>query len=84
MPVLVMFALYVMFYFVLSRTLFGAHLYAMGGNTKAAWLSGLRVERIRIGAFVLAGLLAGLGGVCRWRGWERPRLRWAMSSCSPF
>ncbi len=62
-PVLVMFALYALFYFVLSRTLFGAHLYAVGSNNKAAWLSGLRVERLRIAAFVLAGLLAGLGGV---------------------
>jgi ribose transport system permease protein len=62
-PVLIMFALYVLFYFVLSRTLFGAHLYAVGSNNTAAWLSGLRVDRVRIGAFVLAGLLAGLGGV---------------------
>jgi ribose transport system permease protein len=63
MPVLIMFALYALFSWVLSRTLFGAHLYAVGSNSKAAWLSGLRVERIRIAAFVLAGLLAGLGGV---------------------
>lgn len=63
LPVLVMFALYTLFYWVLGRTLFGAHLYAVGSNNKAAWLSGLRVERIRIVAFVLAGLLAGLGGV---------------------
>jgi ribose transport system permease protein len=62
-PVLIMFALYTLFYFVLSRTLFGAHLYAVGSNNTAAWLSGLRVEHIRIVAFVLAGLLAGLGGV---------------------
>ena len=62
-PVLVMFVLYGLFYGVLSRTLFGAHLYAVGSNHKAAWLSGLRVERLRIAAFMLAGLLAGLGGV---------------------
>jgi ribose/xylose/arabinose/galactoside ABC-type transport system permease subunit len=63
LPVLIMFALYGLFYLVLSRTLFGAHLYAVGGNHTAAWLSGLRVDGIRIAAFVLAGLLAGLGGV---------------------
>jgi ribose transport system permease protein len=62
-PVMVMFALYAVFYLVLSRTLFGAQLYAVGSNDRAAWLSGLRVDRIRILAFVLAGLLAGLGGV---------------------
>lgn len=63
MPVLMMFALYGLFTVVLSRTLFGAHLYAVGSNAKTAWLSGLHVERIRVTAFVLAGLLAGLGGV---------------------
>jgi ribose/xylose/arabinose/galactoside ABC-type transport system permease subunit len=62
-PIIVMFALYAACSVVLSRTLFGAQLYAVGGNEKAAWLSGLRVDRIRILAFVLAGLLAGVGGV---------------------
>jgi len=62
-PIIVMFGLYVIFYVVLSRTLFGAQLYAVGSNEKAAWLSGLRVDRIRIMAFALAGMLAGVGGV---------------------
>jgi ribose transport system permease protein len=62
-PIIVMFVLYTVFYIVLGRTLFGAQLYAVGSNEKAAWLSGLRVDRIRIMAFVLAGLLAGVGGV---------------------
>jgi len=62
-PIIVMFALYAVFSVVLSRTLFGAQLYAVGSNEKAAWLSGLRVDRIRIMAFVLAGMLAGVGGV---------------------
>ncbi len=62
-PILAMFVLYALFYGVLSRTLFGAQLYAVGSNEKASWLSGLRVDRIRIAAFVLAGALAGVGGV---------------------
>ncbi len=62
-PVLIMFALYALFAWILRRTVFGAHLYAVGGNSAAAWLSGLRVDRLRLMAFVLAGLLAGLGGV---------------------
>ena len=62
-PIIVMFALYAVFYIVLSRTLFGAQLYAVGSNDRAAWLSGLRVDRIRVLAFVLAGMLAGVGGV---------------------
>ena len=62
-PIIVMFVLYAVIYIVLSRTLFGAQLYAVGSNEKAAWLSGLRVDRVRIMAFVLAGVLAGVGGV---------------------
>jgi ribose transport system permease protein len=62
-PIVAMFALYALFSVVLSRTLFGAQLYAVGNNEKAAWLSGLQVDRIRIAAFVLAGMLAGVGGV---------------------
>jgi ribose transport system permease protein len=62
-PIIMMFVLYAVFYIVLSRTLFGAQLYAVGSNEKAAWLSGLRVDRIRILAFVLAGMLAAVGGV---------------------
>jgi ribose transport system permease protein len=62
-PIVVMFVLYALFYVVLSRTLFGAQLYAVGSNEKAAWLSGLRVDRVRIAAFALAGMLAGVGGV---------------------
>jgi len=62
-PIVVMFVLYALFYVVLSRTLFGAQLYAVGSNEKAAWLSGLQVDRVRIAAFVLGGMLAGVGGV---------------------
>jgi len=62
-PVILMFAFYAVFYFVLNRTVFGAHIYAMGNNEKASWLAGIRVDRVKILAFVLAGLLAGFSGV---------------------
>ena len=35
----------------------------MGNNEKASWLAGIRVDRVKILAFALAGLLAGFGGV---------------------
>jgi ribose transport system permease protein len=62
-PVILMFGFYIVFYFILNRTLFGAHLYAIGNNERGSWLSGVRVERVKILAFVVAGLLAGFGGV---------------------
>jgi ribose transport system permease protein len=62
-PVILMFIFYAAFYFVLNRTVYGAHIYAMGNNEKASWLAGIRVDTVRILAFTLAGLLAGFGGV---------------------
>ncbi len=47
---------------VLHRTWIGRHIYAIGKNTGAARFSGVRVTRIRVGLFVLAGLIAALAG----------------------
>jgi ribose transport system permease protein len=49
--------------FVLWRTRFGRHVYAVGGNPEAARLSGVRVELVRTITFGLSGLAAGLAGV---------------------
>jgi D-xylose transport system permease protein len=49
--------------FVLGRTRFGRHLYAVGGNTEAARRAGIDVLRIRISAFVICSGMAGLAGV---------------------
>ncbi|HLF25312.1 MAG TPA: ABC transporter permease [Anaerolineae bacterium] len=62
-PVALMFIFYAVFYFILNRTVYGAQIYALGNNEKAAWLAGIRVDRVKILAFMLAGLLAGFGGV---------------------
>jgi ribose transport system permease protein len=50
-------------HFMLTRTRFGAAIYAVGGNRQAARYSGLAVDRIKIGVFVLAGVLLGLAAV---------------------
>ena len=55
--------LYLLAHFVMTRTIFGRHLYAVGGNLKAAWLCGVPVQRVTVAAFVICGALAGLGGV---------------------
>jgi ribose/xylose/arabinose/galactoside ABC-type transport system permease subunit len=47
---------------ILSKTAFGRRLFAIGGNANAAYLSGVRVDRIRIQAYVLCGGLGGLAG----------------------
>lgn len=61
--VLAMVLLTVLGQFVLKKTRFGTNLYAVGSNFKAAQLSGINTDRTRMGAFVVTGLLAAVGGV---------------------
>jgi D-xylose transport system permease protein len=49
--------------FLLGRTRFGRYVYAIGGNAEAARRAGINLSRIRILAFVLAGLTAGIMGI---------------------
>jgi ribose transport system permease protein len=48
---------------LLSRTTFGRYLYAAGGNAEAARLAGVRINRVRIAAFMASGAAAAIGGV---------------------
>lgn len=49
--------------FVLQRTSFGLHFYAVGGNAEAARRAGINVAAIRIAAFVICSSLAAVGGI---------------------
>ena len=48
---------------LLSRSIFGRYVYAVGGNAEAARLSGIRVDLIRGACFALSGLAAGIAGM---------------------
>jgi ribose transport system permease protein len=61
--VLLMVGLYVLAHLVMTRTVFGRHVYAVGGNSEAARLSGVPVGRVLVLVYLLGGALAGLGGV---------------------
>lgn len=61
--VLVMLALVAAAIVFLDRTRWGRMIYAIGGNQEAARLAGIRVERLRILAYVISGLLAAIGGI---------------------
>ena len=61
--VVLMLLLYGAAHLLMTRTILGRYLYAVGGNAEAARLSGVPVERVRIVAFTFSGALAGLGGV---------------------
>lgn len=53
----------VVFIVVLSRTTFGRRLYAIGSNSLTSYYSGIHVQRIRLIAFTLAGLMAGISAM---------------------
>jgi ribose transport system permease protein len=59
----VMFGLAVFMGFVLRRTVFGVHTYAVGSSEATARLCGVRVPRVKVAIYVLSGLFAGLAGV---------------------
>jgi ribose transport system permease protein len=62
-PVIVMLVVYVAAWFVLERTLYGRHIYAVGGNAEAARLAGVNVKRVITSVYVISGVCAGLAGV---------------------
>jgi len=62
-PVWIMVVLVGVFLVVAKRTRFGRHLYAVGGNARAARLTGLNVDRIKVAVYTLAGALAGVAGL---------------------
>jgi putative multiple sugar transport system permease protein len=59
----VMFALIALYAFVASSTTIGRRIYALGGNEKAARLSGIRTHRLTFYAFLNMGVLAALAGL---------------------
>ncbi|GAA5080314.1 D-xylose transport system permease protein [Thermocatellispora tengchongensis] len=55
--------LLILWTFVLRRTAFGRHIYAVGGNAEAARRAGIGVDRIKISAFVICSSMAAVGGI---------------------
>ena len=49
--------------FVATRTTFGRHVYAVGGNAEAARRAGINVRFIRIAVFMISGAMAAMGGI---------------------
>jgi D-xylose transport system permease protein len=60
---LVVAGLFVFWTFVLNRTKFGRHIYAVGGNAEAARRAGINVDNVRIACFAIVSLMAVIGGI---------------------
>ncbi|RJO79227.1 ABC transporter permease [Nocardia panacis] len=61
-PVLAFVAVCIVFQVLLTKTRFGRHIYAVGGNPTAARLSGVNVTLVVVAVFTLSGMLAGFAG----------------------
>lgn len=59
----ILLALIALYTFVMKKTIIGRHIYAVGGNLKAAELSGVKTKQITFGVFVNMGVLAALSGL---------------------
>lgn len=62
-PVWYMIIIVVLFSFLVSRTKFFRRYYFIGGNERAAKLSGIRVKKMKIWAFIISAVLAGIAGI---------------------
>jgi ABC-type xylose transport system permease subunit len=61
--ILVVLVVLVAWSFLLGRTRFGRYIYAIGGNAEAARRAGINLSRVRVLAFVLTGVTAGITGI---------------------
>ncbi|KOO13802.1 ribose ABC transporter permease [Vibrio xuii] len=62
-PVWLMVIVFASVWYVLNHTRFGRYVYALGGNESATRLSGINVDRVKIGVYAICGLLAALAGI---------------------
>ncbi len=60
---LLVIALLILWTFILGRTSYGRHVYAVGGNAEAARRAGINVDRIRVSVFVFGSSMAALSGI---------------------
>jgi ribose transport system permease protein len=76
-PVIIFFVMTALVYVLMHKTRFGRYVYALGSNEKAALLSAIRVDRVKIGIYSLVGLLVSIAAII-----ETSRLNSISSSSS--
>lgn len=63
LPVITLALVLIICFVFLYKTRYGRHVYAVGGNDSAARVSGIKVKRIKLSAYMVAGVLSGLAGI---------------------
>lgn len=62
-PTIIMICVFIVAHVTLTRTRFGRHVYAVGGNIEAARLAGIRTSRVLMKVYILCGVLTALSGI---------------------
>ena len=62
-PVILMFLVFLILYVVLHKTAFGKSVYALGGNEKAAYISGVKLNKVKIIIYTISGIMASISGL---------------------
>jgi len=62
-PIILLFALVLLSHFLMSKTSFGRHIYAIGGNIDAARAAGINIEKHLLGVYTYAGIMSAIGGI---------------------
>ncbi|MFC3653448.1 sugar ABC transporter permease [Dyella humi] len=63
LPVMILLALLAIFTYIATQTVFGRHIYAVGGNMEASRLSGIDVSGVKMVVFALMGLMCAFAGI---------------------
>ena len=62
-PVILFIAIFILFMFLLQKTTFGRRIYATGSNAKSAKLAGVNIDRTKIIAYAISGLMSAMAGL---------------------
>lgn len=63
LPVVYLAVVILIVYFILNKSKLGRHIYAIGGNERAAQFSGINIKRIRMFIYIFSGVMAAIAGI---------------------
>ena len=62
-PAITMFVMFLLLWFVLSKTTLGRKTYAVGGSEKVSFIAGIRISRVKVFAYAITGFLCAIAGI---------------------
>ncbi len=63
MPIILLFAIFILSFYILKKTRLGLYIYSIGGNEEATKLSGINVDKYKIYVYVISGVFAAVSGM---------------------